>query len=78
MPADNPVSWFFLLILGIYGVCKFFSKVMKESERLKAERQRAVEEFFAEKPLDKINIQAYNNYINKKGNDYHERNDGRY
>ena len=72
MPADNPVSWFLLMLLGLYGIYKFLRKVYEESERLKAEREQAVQEIFLESPIDKRNAVWYNKYINEKGNHYYE------
>lgn len=75
MLADNPVSWFILLLLGIYGLYKFISKIAQEEEKIKLEK---AQEIFSENSIDKRNIQAYNSYIKKKGYDYYEHYDGRY
>lgn len=64
--ADNPVSWFFLTVIGIYFVCRFFKKVIDEKERLQAEREKACQEIFFENTLDKTNAMAYNKYMNRK------------
>ena len=66
--ADNPVSWFFLTIIGIYFICRFLKKVINESERLKEEREKACQEIFFENPLDKTNAMAYNRFINRREN----------
>jgi len=65
--ADNPVSWFLLAFFGLYFICRFICRVVKESEAIKAERERQVEEYFHENSIDKSNIVAYNRYINKGG-----------
>ena len=65
--ADNPVSWFFLTVIGIYFICRFFKQVVNENERIKAEREKACQEIFLENSIDKSNIMAYNKYINKGG-----------
>ena len=66
MPADSPVSWFFLLILGGYGVYRFFKSIYIEYEQRKTERERASQEIFFENAIDKRNIAMYNRYINKE------------
>ena len=78
MPADNPASWFLLMCVGLYFIGKFFVNVINESCRLKAERERACQEFFIENNLDKRNIASYNRYINTKGNPPNENYDARY
>ena len=72
MLADNPISWFILMLLGLYGVYRFLRKVYEESERLRTEREQAVQEIFLENPIDKRNAVWYNKYINEKGNHYYE------
>ena len=72
MLADNPISWFLLMLLGLYGVYRFLRKVYEESERLRAEREKGVQEIFLESPIDKRNAVWYNKYINEKGNDDYE------
>ena len=67
--ADNPVSWFFLTVIGIYFICRFFKKVISESERLKAEREKACQEIFFENHLDKTNAMAYNRFNNRRKNE---------
>ena len=66
--ADNPVSWFFLMVIGIYFICRFFKKVINEKERLQAEREKACQEIFFENPIDKSNTIAYNRFINGREN----------
>lgn len=66
--ADDPVSWFFLTVIGIYFICRFFKKVINESKRLKAEREKACQEIFFENPLDKTNAMAYNRFNNRRKN----------
>ena len=63
--ADNPVSWFFLMVIGIYLICHFFKKVINEKERIQAEREKACQEIFFENPIDKKNIIAYNRFIDR-------------
>ena len=65
--ADNPVSWFFLAVIGIYFICHFLKRIIDENERIKAEREKACQEIFFENSIDKSNIKAYNKYINKGG-----------
>jgi len=65
--ADNPVSWFFLTVIGIYFICRFLKQIINENERIKAEREKACQEIFLENNIDKSNIMAYNKYINKGG-----------
>ena len=66
MPADNPVSWFLLLLFCAYGIYRFFKSVYIEYEQRKAERERASQEIFFENTIDKRNIAMYNRYINKE------------
>lgn len=66
--ADNPVSWFFLAVIGVYFICRFLEKVINESERLKAEREKTCQEIFFENSLDKTNAMAYNRFINRREN----------
>lgn len=65
--ADNPVSWFFLAVIGIYFICRFLKRIIDENERIKVEREKACQEIFFENSIDKSNIKAYNKYINKGG-----------
>ena len=73
--ADNPVSWFILMCLGLYFICRFILRVIKEDARLKNERERACQEFFMETPLDKRNVLMYNSYIKER--DFYELHDDR-
>ena len=66
--ADNPVSWFFLTVIGIYFICRFLKKIIDENERIKLEREKACQEIFLENPIDKTNIIAYNRFINRREN----------
>lgn len=75
MPADNPVSWFVLMCLGLFFIFRFIRRVIIEDARRKAERERACQEFFLETPLDKRNILMYNSYIKER--DYYELHDDR-
>ena len=65
--ADNPVSWFILLCICFYCLCRFLLQIINELEQQKVEREKVYQEFFLKNPLDKTNAQAYNRYINKKG-----------
>ena len=67
--ADNPVSWFLLMIFGLYFAFRFLRAVVREQERQRAERERACQEFFNETPLDKRNILMYNSRM-KDGGSY--------
>ena len=67
--ADNPVSWFFLTIIGIYFICRFLKKIIDENERIKAEREKACQEIFFENSIDKSNTMAYNRFINRRKNE---------
>lgn len=66
--ADNPVSWFFLTVIGIYFICRFLKKIIDENECIKSEREKACQEIFLENPIDKKNIIAYNRFINRREN----------
>ena len=65
--ADNPVSWFFLMVIGIYFVCRFLRQAFFEYEERREERERYVDQLFLENSIDKSNIKAYNRYIHKGG-----------
>ena len=61
--ADNPVSWFFLMVIGIYFICRFLKQIIDENECIKAEREeKACQEIFFENSIDKSNVAAYNKY----------------
>ena len=64
--ADNPVSWFFLMVIGIYFVCRFLRQAFLEYEERRKERERYVDQLFLENSIDKLNIKAYNK-IHKQG-----------
>ena len=66
--ADNPVSWFFLTVIGIYFICRFLKKIIDENECIKSKREKACQEIFLENPIDKKNIIAYNRFINRREN----------
>ena len=67
--ADNPISWFFLMVIGLYFVYRFLRAVYLEYEERRKEREYYVnQEIFLENSIDKSNIIAYNRYINKGGN----------
>lgn len=66
--ADNPVSWFFLTVIGIYFICRFLKKIIGENEYIKSEREKVCQEIFLENPIDKRNIMAYNRFINRREN----------
>lgn len=67
--ADNPVSWFFLTVIGIYFLCRFLKKIIDENERIKEEKEKAYqEEIFLQNSIDKSNIMAYNRFINRREN----------
>ena len=66
--ADNPVSWFFLTVIGIYFIYRFLKKIIDENERIKAEREKVCQEIFLENSIDKRNIMAYNRFINRREN----------
>jgi hypothetical protein len=74
--ADNPASWLFITLLGLYLIARFLYKVICEEIRIKEERERVVNEYFNETPLDKRNIMVYNEYM-KRG-ESREFYDGRY
>ena len=65
--ADNPISWFFLMIVGFYFMYRFLRKAFLEYEERRKERERYVDQLFFENNVDKSNAQAYNRYINKGG-----------
>ena len=65
---DNPVSWFFLTVIGIYFICRFLKKIIDENEYIKSEREKACQEIFFENPIDKTNAMAYNRFINRREN----------
>lgn len=65
MPADNPISWFILTIIGLYYVYRFLRKLYFEMEERRLERERYDKnEIFLKNNLDKRNIAAYNRYNN--------------
>ena len=67
--ADNPVSWFILMVIGLYFVYRFLRTVCLEYEKRYKEREDYVnQEIFLQNTIDKSNIMAYNKYINKGGN----------
>jgi hypothetical protein len=67
--ADNPISWFFLMVIGLYFVYRFLSAVYLEYEERRKEREYYVnQEIFLQNTIDKSNVMAYNKYINKGGN----------
>ena len=67
--ADNPVSWFFLMVIGLYFVYRFLRAVYLEYEERRKEREYYVnQEIFLQNAIDKSNAMAYNRYINKGGN----------
>lgn len=66
--ADNPVSWFFLTVIGIYFIYRFLKKIIDENECIKSEREKVCQEIFLENPIDKKNIIAYNRFINRREN----------
>lgn len=68
--ADNPISWFILMLLGLFFVARFLLSIIKEAEACRLEREREAQEIFLENPLDKRNIMAYNRSIKKEGNRY--------
>ena len=66
MPADNPISWLFLTIIGLYFVFRFLRSLYIEAEKRRMERERGSQEIFFENTIDKSNVAAYNRYINKE------------
>ncbi len=67
--ADNPISWFCLMVIGLYFVYRFLQAVYLKYEECHKEREYYVDqEIFLENSIDKSNIMAYNKYINKGGN----------
>lgn len=66
--ADNPISWFCLMVIGLYFVYRFLRAAYLEYEERRKEREYYInQEIFLENSIDKSNIQAYNKYINKGG-----------
>lgn len=70
MEADNPISWFILMCIGLFFVIRFLYKVYKAAEEQRAERERGAQEIFLENSIDKRNIMSYNRSINKEDNRY--------
>lgn len=67
--ADNPISWFFLMVIGLYFIYRFLRAAYLEYEERRKEREYYVnQEIFLQNTIDKLNIMAYNRYINKGGN----------
>ena len=67
--ADNPISWFFLMVIGLYFVYRFLRATYLGYEKRRKEREYYVnQEIFLQNTIDKSNIMAYNRYINKGGN----------
>jgi hypothetical protein len=67
--ADNPISWFFLMVIGLYFVYRFLRAAYLEYEERRKEREDYVnQEIFLQNSIDKSNTIAYNRYINKGGN----------
>ena len=67
--ADSPVSWFFLMVIGLYFVYRFLQAAYLEYEERRKEREDYVnQEIFLQNSIDKSNTMAYNRYINKGGN----------
>lgn len=62
--ADNPISWLFLTLIGLYFIFRFLRSLYIEAEKRRIEREQ---EIFFENTIDKSNIAAYNRYINKGG-----------
>ena len=63
MPADNPISWLILTIIGLYYIYRFLRKLYFEVEERRKERERYNDnEIFLESNLDKRNIAVYNRY----------------
>lgn len=60
--ADNPISWFLLMIVGFYFGYKFLRQAFLEYEERRQERERYVDQLFFENSIDKSNAQAYNRY----------------
>lgn len=61
--ADNPVSWFFLMVIGLYFVYRFLRAAYLEYEERRKEREDYVnQEIFFQNSIDKSNIMAYNRY----------------
>ena len=50
MDADNPASWLFITLIGLYFIGRFLYKIICEEIRIKEERERAVNEYFNETP----------------------------
>ena len=70
MEADNPISWFILMCIGLFFVIRFLYRVYKAAEEQRAERERKAQEIFLENSIDKQNIMSYNRSINKEDNRY--------
>lgn len=70
MQADNPISWFILMCIGLFFIIRFLYKVYKAAEEQRAERERGAQEIFLENSIDKRNIMSYNRSINKEDNRY--------
>ena len=67
--ADNPISWFILMVIGLYFVYRFLRAVCLEYEKRYKEREYYVnQEIFLQNTIDKSNTIAYNRYINEGGN----------
>lgn len=67
--ADNPISWFFLTVIGIYFICCFLKKIINKNGYIKSERKEKIcQEIFLENSIDKSNIMAYNRFINRREN----------
>ena len=67
--ADNPISWFYLMIIGLYLVYRFLRAICFRNKERHIEQEHYVnQEIFLENSIDKSNIMAYNKYINKGGN----------
>ena len=73
--VDNPASWLILLCVCFYCLYRFLRQVINELEQQKADREKAYQEIFLKNSLDKTNAEAYNKYINKKGNNKNEDDD---
>ena len=61
--ADNPISWFFLMVIGLYFVYRFLRAAYLEYEERRKEREHYVnQEIFLQNSIDKSNTMAYNRY----------------
>jgi len=66
--ADNPISWFFLMVIGLYFIYRFLRAAYFEYEERRKEREDYVnQEIFLQNTIDKSNIMAYNKYIKNFG-----------